>query len=1028
MGDIPDGFVFPFYGVSVNDFLDSNCSVRLPFDVYKDLYFDPFDRYDKYEHVSNPDCQLDSGVTYRVGQCLYKDPGEYIHDCVIATGELKSLFLNIRSVPKHLDSFCSEFQLCNTKLDVLAFAETRLSPDIESLYNIPQYQLFANSRNTYGGGVALYISRKFPCFSIVELCLMEAHIETLFLEMKCDSGSRIIGVIYRPPNSNADMFTDSMNVLLSSIKSRYGFNNVIIMGDFNIDLLTTVSSQLSLRYTVDMFSGGFIPLILRPTRVSCTSSTLIDHIWSNDASAALTSGIILSDISDHYPVFASFECNAFTTTENFLLVEKRMFTIQSKSAFSEGLLKVDWDSIKMLDDVNDKYDSFSSRIEQSFNHYFPLTTRRVKKIDAAKPYITSEIKELIRQKRKLEVKFVKWPITYHSVYKQAKNFLARKLKRAKEVYYCDKVKNASSSKQQWGIINNIIGRKQRMCSPSEMCIDGKVTDDNFEIANAFNKYFSSVGRIMASNIPAEGDFRNYLTPNISNRLNFGQTDQNEINNIIKSLKDGSPGHDSIPIFVFRDNFSILGDIISHICNASLSLGVFPRQLMLAKVVCIYKSGNPKSLSNYRPISVLPVFSKILEKIVYKRLVTYFTNNNVLSDCQFGFREKCSTEMAVHSLTTNLYTAFDDREFGLGVFLDLSKAFDSIDRDIILGKLDHYGVKGTELRWFRSYFSHRTQYSVYNDSKSSVCAVDYGVPQGSIIGPLIFIMYMNDIVNSSKLLRYIMFADDTSVFATSSNLNTLFTMMSTELNNLNAWFISNRVTLNLSKTNYIIFHRNQKKVNGEFALEMAGSTIERVQETKFLGLIIDESLSWKSQVQHVLRKISKFVPIFYKIRNSIPESSLQIIYNSLVYPHLTYCNSVWGRSSRITSYPLTLFQKKIVRCISFSGARDHSSPLLKDLKMLTIGDINVYMVGIFVYKSLHGLNSCRSYFSFHETVHDTRLSQSVDLRPFPAITTHSQQSIKSNGPSVWNRIPAQIRLKESCDTFKLLLKRYLLSSY
>ena len=277
-----------------------------------------------------------------------------------------------------------------------------------------------------------------------------------------------------------------------------------------------------------------------------------------------------------------------------------------------------------------------------------------------------------------------------------------------------------------------------------------------------------------------------------------------------NLRNAAPGHDSIPMSLFKENINTLIKIITHICNLSLSSGVFPSDLMLAIVACIYKAGNPELESNYRPISVLPAFSKILEKIVCNQLLNYFIRNNLLTSSQYGFLPGLSTVDAVYSIVNGIYDAFDRVETPVGVFLDLKKAFDTIDRNKLLQKLKVYGIEGTELNWFRSYFSARRQLVVFRGETSTVQKVDYGVAQGSIVGPLLYVIYINDIIACSDKLQFTMYAGDSSCSLSSPNLHDTIGCLNDELVKVSRWLTSNCLTLNVSKCHYITFRRKNKK--------------------------------------------------------------------------------------------------------------------------------------------------------------------------------------------------------------------------
>ena len=274
---------------------------------------------------------------------------------------------------------------------------------------------------------------------------------------------------------------------------------------------------------------------------------------------------------------------------------------------------------------------------------------------------------------------------------------------------------------------------------------------------------------------------------------------------------------------------------------------------MAKIIPIFKCNDASLFNNYRPISLLSIFSKILEKIMYDRLYEYVIELRILYEYQFGFQKKKSTYMAIICLLDMLIKALEKGEFGIGVFIDFRKAFDTVDHQILLDKLHHYGIRGTALTWFTNYLCNRKQFVEFENTKSSLLSVKCGVPQGSILGPLLFLIYINDLAHVSPKLFAILFADDSNFFCTGPNLNELVTTVNHELKNIVHWLNANRMSLNVEKTHYIVFSNRGKTTNLDTNVQIAGSVIEKVNFTKFLGIIIDKNFTWKFHVDHVCSK-------------------------------------------------------------------------------------------------------------------------------------------------------------------------------
>ena len=316
-------------------------------------------------------------------------------------------------------------------------------------------------------------------------------------------------------------------------------------------------------------------------------------------------------------------------------------------------------------------------------------------------------------------------------------------------------------------------------------------------------------------------------------------------------------------------------------------------MKIAKITPLFKSGDTVKLSHYRPISVLPVFSKLLERIMYNRVYSHLINHQLLYERQFGFQKNCSAEYAILQLTKEIYESFDENKFTLGVFIDLSKAFDTVNHKILLKKLTYFGIKGVYLDWFKSYLRNRKQFISYNDKSSSILDITCGVPQGSILGPLLFLLYVNDLQKASNIVKPIMFADDTNILFSDKHITSLFSTMNNELKNIQSWFNSNKLSLNASKTKYIFFHSQAHSDNIPLKLpklEINTTTIVRESVIKFLGVLLDENLSWKTHINTIENKISKNLGILYKARLVLNQKSTRMT------PVMNFC----GFHGRINS--------------------------------------------------------------------------------------------------------------------------------
>ena len=391
--------------------------------------------------------------------------------------------------------------------------------------------------------------------------------------------------------------------------------------------------------------------------------------------------------------------------------------------------------------------------------------------------------------------------------------------------------------------------------------------------------------------------------------------------------------------------------ITHIINTSFATGIVPKELKTAKVRPLFKSDDPHSLNNYRPISILPILSKIMEKLVHKRIYDFLTNSNYLYEYQFGFRKSYSTELALIALNQNICTSFNQNKKVLGIFLDFSKAFDTVNFQILLDKLDYYGIRGTSLLWISNYLN-RTQHVMYQNVKSDDCVTKTGVPQGSILGPLFFLIYINDLYKVSNSCYPIMYADDSSLFFSGEDGNDLIQLANTELLKIYQWLNANKLSLNVKKSKYMLFSKSKRFENPSIPLLIDTHPIQRVKEFKFLGYMIDENLKWNSHIQYICGKVGKMLGILTKLQKSLNTNTLRTLYFTFIHTYLTNGLIVWGCADKTHLEPLIKNQKKAIRTITFSSCNAHTRDLFKQMNILPLPSLYESLVAIFMYKIYH----------------------------------------------------------------------------
>ena len=707
-----------------------------------------------------------------------------------------------------------------------------------------------------------------------------------------------------------------------------------------------------------MVANGSVPQIMMPTRFSKKNATLIDQIFcrfSNHASHN-TSGIIVTKISDHLPCFSMINCmNNIKVKSKYIKIQKR--GPHEMQAFQEEIKSkienANFDE-NLLADPNVNYEKLERIINNAKEKCFPIIEVKFNKYKhKVSPWITNDILSSIKFRDKLYIKWKKCPLTspnYMQLENSFKSFCAilqKNIRIAKSLYYKKQFENYKCDiKKTWKQINDILSKKSKKSELPKYFFDGnKTLTENIDIANCFNNFFCNIGPTLANSIenPPNKCFTDYLKQNILSSFTFNTITIESTAKIINKLKSkSSSGHDDLSSIQLKYIIKEIIVILTRIINQFLCTGIVPNSLKIAKITPIYKKGDHHLTDNYRPISLLPIVSKVLEKVVFLQVYDYFVKNKLLYDSQYGFRKLHSTEFAALEFTDKIIHNLDEGNLPLAIFLDLSKAFDTIDHSILIYKLQYYGIQGTSLDWFKSYVNNRKQYVQYNTCNSSHSTITTGVPQGSILGPLLFIIYMNDIANVTDKFHFTLYADDTSLvepictFTSDLKNNTeASNAINKELKLITDWLCLNKLSLNAKKTKMMIFHYRQRNISKlKLNLFINQTSIEQVNEFNFLGIILDECMTWKSHVQKISSKIAVVNGTLSRLKKFLPSDILKIIYNALIQPHLNYGILLWGKNTN----RIHKLQKWAVRSITCSKYNAHTEPLFIRLKLLKIQDI------------------------------------------------------------------------------------------
>ena len=530
-----------------------------------------------------------------------------------------------------------------------------------------------------------------------------------------------------------------------------------------------------------------------------------------------------------------------------------------------------------------------------------------------------------------------------------------------------------------------------------------------DIAEQFNKYFISVGPSLASTIDYyDEEPTKYINKSPVSSFITSPVEAPQVCRLSVQNQNENKTSLDIPNKLIKIASEPLSLPFTYIYNQSIANGIVPDVFKISRVTLIYKSGEVTDTGNYRPIATLSSFSKVLERLIYNQLYQFLEKNDIIYKYQFGFRKGYSTEQAILEITDNLNSAIDNKQITCGLFLDFSKAFDTVNHDILLSKLYTYGIRGTPFKWFKSYLSNRTQFVKIDEIESSMATIKCGVPQGSTLGPLLFLLYINDLPNSSEKLSFRIFADDTNIFFTGTNSKEVEFTMNEEIKLVLKYCAINKLSVNFKKTNYMLVTSSKKQVHLNI------NNIERKSYIKYLGIYLDEHLQWEPQIQHVNNKLAKNVGIINKLRHYLDFHMLKQLYYTLIYPYLNYGLASWGAAYKTRLNKICTKQNKCIRSMFFAHDREHVNPYYNLLEILKFENIYRLKVSLFTHKFKNDksntpavlLNILTPSSEIHP--YNTRYAANQNFFKPSARTNYGVSTFKFSAVKIWESVPSELK--------------------
>lgn len=900
--------------------------------------------------------------------------------------------------------------------DIIVLSECWLSK-VSSLPTIEGYSSHKTSRNyNQNDGVVVMINDRHN-FEVEEPHFVEANC----LVIKFGTNHVAIIAIYRSPSfKNLDNFLSSLNDLLDKLSH---FCNIVITGDININILNDDANSSAYLDITSFY--GLLPAIYSPTR----GKNCLDHVIVRTNQSAITFNL-QTTISDH---------NAILFCLNYKKSRKARDIKVIKKINWEGAVRdcsgIDFGLIYNEVDPNSATSMFVNMMSDLIlKHTLILKIPRNKTL--LKPWITTGLLRCIRNRDMMHLKTKKESnnLILCSTYKRYRNFCNNLLKKLKRQYEKDQLLMAKdNSKKLWTTIKTITNYSKEKNINSQDLLSANSSPKSS--INAANEFFASVGSRLAQSIPPTPPFRNiseHKEISSCNSFVLLKVDCGEVKRIILNLKcDCRAGWDNISSGFLQRVVDFVAPVLTMLINRCLEAGVFPNALKKSILVPIHKAGDTDCVNNYRPISILTSLSKIFERIINSRLIKYLESKKLLSPSQYGFRADKSTDDALHDFTTFLVRKMDANEKCITIFLDLAKAFDTVCISKLLNKLNCMGIRGKQLDLFADYLSGRSQCVSIGEHVSDDLEVTYGVPQGSILGPTLFLCYINELcqlqIQDCKIISY---ADDTTLTFVGDTWEEAYTKAQAGFNTVCHWLAANSLTLNSDKTKLMQFSirnppENAFNVYQIFAHKCSVPPVSQcsncplikaAKSIRYLGVTFDNRLSFGEHIHNIAQKVRKLTYIFRKLRHVADRKTLIMVYYALIQSIVTYCITTWGGTDKTKLLKLERAQRLILKVTFFKPRLFSTWKLYQDTGVLTVRQLFILFSVLRQHKDL---------LAFKPDIINKRRHYAV-IKTYKTKTSFAQRFYNFIGPRLYNQIN-KFKKTSNCSTqqFKRKVTSWLL---
>jgi hypothetical protein len=930
------------------------------------------------------------------------------------------LYANARSVRNKLNDF--EILEKKHKPDILILCETWLYSSEVQYYNIPGYCGIFNCRdsNTRGGGTAIYIKDDIQ-YSVL---YKNNKCNMLIVEVViCENIRQKICTFYRSPNLDPlDEFFNSFDEFLSKYKG------MIVVGDANIDLLEKNNTTFKYKTTISTNNFRIINKldVDHATRITDSSSTLIDHVLDNKTNNKHEIELIDWPGFDHKLIKI---CITNTPKK-----KQCMYSKEFKKINQNILKQYVSDNIEIVENNGNLCNLIDVVKKAKETATFTVKNR----IRINNDWLTPNILRLIEKRSKLyKIYKGKDSTELDKIkYKKCKNAVTSEVKKSKKMYIENKInKSNGDSGKIWKVINSVIHNANTGKNKDRIEVlntaDG-TSSDPVKIANIMNVYFQSIGRKLYDKIVNDGGDVNVSNDEPvdsapMNSLFISPTNVGEMTNIIKALKlTYSAGLDGITSMDLKILVEIIAkELTISINNIIFEKGEFPQCLKTALITPVHKNGPRNECGNYRPISILSSFSKVIEKLLYIRMVKFIEGNSGFDKYQYGFQKGSGTTSAMVDALDHINNELDKGNYVVAISIDLSKAFDTVEHKNLMVSLQRIGIRGNACKLIESYLCDRTAITKNGDKMSQTCKVDIGVPQGSILGPLLYLLYIDDMKYQNLKGKYFIYADDTLLLYSGRNIEELETEINNDLKIYVTWLKKKFLTINENKTNYIVF-KQKNKMNVQLDLYVNSTAINRTDNIKYLGLVIDEGLSWNLHVEGKINKISPLVGVMR--RSEVFERKVKhIVYHTFIMPHVSYGLLVWSQCAAQVRSAMQRVMNKALKHIHGLKRNTSTVELYQMTNELNLEQKIILEKAKYIHKIINGETKTNIKLQLNKDIHSYGTRAASQLRNANPRTNRNRDGFLYSAIDIHNRVPDDIKRLTNGKCFGKQMKRVLLTN-